>query len=684
MSEQQEFFDGEELAPVVSRGQAGEAQGRIVVRDIDAVPDGPLKHLVNDNFLKYASYVIRDRAIPDVDDGLKPVQRRILHSLAENDDGKFIKVANIVGYTMQFHPHGDASIEDALVTLANKQYLIEGQGNFGNLLTGDPAAASRYIECRLTGLARDEIFDPDLTDTVPSYDGRNEEPVTLPARIPLLLMLGAEGIAVGLSTRILPHNFTELLEAQVAILQKRPFEVFPDFQQGGLMDVAGYDKGKGFVRVRARVEIRDPQTLVIRGVPFGATTDSLIASIEEAARKGKVKLRSINDYTAEAVEIEILLQAEQDPNRAVEALYAFTQCEAQIASRIMVIRDGKPVEMDVEEVLQHNTARLLELLKRRLKVQQKKLTEELHRKALVQIFVENRLYKPIESCESPEAVEQVVRQGLEPFLSQLQRDLTHGDIELLLGIAIRRISLFDLSKNQSDMEALRIELAESRENLANLTGYAVRYLRQLQKKHGASFPRRTVIQAFQAVEMRELTASELKINLDKVKGYLGHGITGALLFECSSLDKLLLVWKDGRYKVVSPPEKLFVDSTLIHSAILDRERVLTVAYNEDGFTQIRKFTSNAITNREYRCIPRGAQILFFSDQDVTTLYVQYEVPETATIKQQEFDTTTLPVRERDGKPSLMSSKKIAYIGAVKTKKWDDALTGPKGTYMNFG
>ena len=448
--------------------------------------------------------------------------------------------------------------------------------------------------------------------------------------------------------------------------------------------MAGYDKGKGFVRVRARVEIRDPQTLVIRGVPFGATTDSLIASIEEAARKGKVKLRSINDYTAEAVEIEILLQAEQDPNRAVEALYAFTQCEAQIASRIMVIRDGKPVEMDVEEVLQHNTARLLELLKRRLKVQQKKLTEELHRKALVQIFVENRLYKPIESCESPEAVEQVVRQGLEPFLSQLQRDLTHGDIELLLGIAIRRISLFDLSKNQSDMEALRIELAESRENLANLTGYAVRYLRQLQKKHGASFPRRTVIQAFQAVEMRELTASELKINLDKVKGYLGHGITGALLFECSSLDKLLLVWKDGRYKVVSPPEKLFVDSTLIHSAILDRERVLTVAYNEDGFTQIRKFTSNAITNREYRCIPRGAQILFFSDQDVTTLYVQYEVPETATIKQQEFDTTTLPVRERDGKPSLMSSKKIAYIGAVKTKKWDDALTGPKGTYMNFG
>jgi len=682
MSEQQELFCGDELSvPATPAEQAGV---RTVIRDIGTVADGPLKRLVNGNFLNYASYVIRDRAIPDVDDGLKPVQRRILHSLFENDDGKFIKVANIVGYSMQFHPHGNASIEDALVTLANKQYLIEGQGNFGNLLTGDPAAASRYIECRLTPLARDEIFDPDLTDTVPSYDGRKEEPVTLPARIPLLLLLGAEGIAVGLSTRILPHNFNELLEAQMAILQKRAFEVYPDFQQGGLMDVAGYAKGKGAVRVRARIEIRDARTLVIREVPFGATTDSLIASIEEAGRKGKVKLCSINDYTAERVEIEIQLHEEETATRAREALYAFTQCESQVASRIMVIRDGRPTEMDVEEVLRHNTERLLKLLTRRLKVQQKRLTEELHRKTLVQIFVENRLYKPIETCQSQEEVEQVVRSGLEPFLSALQREITHGDIELLLGIPIRRISLFDLAKNRQDMDSLRVELAESRENLAHVTGYAVRYLRQLQKKVGALFPRRTAIEAFHQVEVRELTASEHTICIDRAKGYLGYGISGEPLFDCSSLDKLLLAWKDGRYKVVSPPEKLFVDGTLIHCAVLDRERVMTVVYTEDGFTRIRKMSANAITNREYRCIPKGAQIVFFSDQDPSILYVQYDVPETAAIKQQEFDTTALPVRERDGKSSLMSSKKIATISAAKPKKWDDALTGPKGVYMDFG
>jgi len=684
VSDQPELFGDEELVALVPSGASGETRGRTVIRDIAAVEDGPLKRLVNENFLNYASYVIRDRAIPDIEDGLKPVQRRILHSLIENDDGKFIKVANIVGYAMQFHPHGDASIADALVTLTNKQYLIEGQGNFGNLFTGDPAAASRYIECRLTPLARDEIFDSDLTDYIPSYDGRKEEPVTLPARIPLLLLLGAEGIAVGLSTRILTHNFNELLEAQVAILQKRPFEVYPDFLQGGLMDVSGYDKGRGYVRVRATIEIRDTQTLVVRSVPFGTNTDSLIASIEEAARKGKVKLRSISDYTAGAVEVEIQLQPEEDAARAVETLFAFTQCEVQVASRIMVIRAGRPTEMDVEQVLQYNTERLLELLKRRLKVQQKRLTEDLHRKTLIQIFVQNRLYTPIETCQTHDEVEQVVRAGLGPFLSQLQRELTHGDIELLLGIPIRRISLFDVARNQQEMESLGVELAESRENMANLIGYAVRYLRQLQKKYGPNFPRQTQITRFQAVEVRELTASELTINLDKAKGYLGHKIGGTPLFECSSLDKLLLVWKDGRYKAVPPPEKLFVDAGMIHCAILDRERILTVVYNEDGFTRIKRFAGSLVTNREYRCIPRGSHILFFTDQEVSTLYVQYDVPETAAIRQQEFDTTSLPVGGRDGKAALMSSKKIATIGAAKPKKWNDALTGPRGQYMSFG
>ena len=647
--------------------------------------DGPLKRLVDRNFLEYASYVIRDRAIPDIDDGLKPVQRRILYSLHRNDDGKFIKVANIVGYCMQFHPHGDASIGDALVTLANKQYLIERQGNFGNLLTGDPAAAPRYIECRLTDLARDELFNDELTEFVPTYDGRKEEPVALPARLPLLLLLGAEGIAVGLATRILPHNLNELLEAQVHILHDEPFEVYPDFPQGGLMDVAGYDNGRGAVRVRARIEMRDSRTLVIRDLPFGTTTDTLIASIEDAGRKGKLKLRSINDFTAERVEIEVQLQAEQDAARAIDALYAFTQCEAQVPSRIMVIRDRRPAEMTVAEVLRHNTARLLDLLKKELKLRQKRLTEDLHRRTLVQVFVEERLYKAIEACRSAEEVDQAVRTGLAPFREQFQRDLTHGDVEMLLGIPIRRISQFDLDKNREEMQALREGLAEAGRNLAALVPYAVRYLRNLQRKHGGDFPRRTEITTFGAVAVRELTASELTIAHDVEKGYVGHEVAGKALFQCSSLDKLLLVWRDGRYKIVAPPEKLFVDTSLLYCAVLERERVLTVVYGDSFFTYIKKFVpGGSVTNREYRCIPRGAEIRLLADDNPPLLYVRYAGAENQAIKQQEFPTDVLPVKDREFRGAMLTSKKTAYIGKTRPADWDDALTGPRGTYMNVG
>ena len=312
---------------------------------------GPLRQLVDRNFLQYASYVIRDRAIPDLTDGLKPVQRRILYSLHEKDDGKFIKVANIVGYCMQYHPHGDASITDALVGLANKSYLIEGQGNFGNLLTGDGAAAPRYIECRLTELARTQLFNDDLTKFVSSYDGRNREPVALPAKLPLLLMLGTEGIAVGLATRILPHNFAELLEAQIAILNREPFRLLPDFPQGGVMDASEYAKGKGRVRVRAVIEKKDATTLVIREIPFGTTTDSVMASIEDAARRKKVRIRTINDFTSEKIEIAITLDPEEDADKAIQTLYAFTSCEVPISSNIIVIRNRRPVEMDVDEII---------------------------------------------------------------------------------------------------------------------------------------------------------------------------------------------------------------------------------------------------------------------------------------------------------------------------------------------
>src|SRR5690242_18358690 len=338
----------------------------------------PLHRRVNTSFLEYASYVIRDRAIPHIADGLKPVQRRILWALHRVDDGRFTKVANAVGDTMKFHPHGDASIGDALVVLANKRYLIEGQGNFGNIFTGDPPAAARYIECRLTDLARTEIFNDEITEFVPSYDGRNKEPVTLPCKLPLTLMLGTEGIAVGLSARILPHNFPELLQAQIAILKKESFECLPDFQTGGLMDPRDYQDGKGSVKVRAKIKIKDESTILIKEIPPTTTTDSLIASIEDAAQKGKLKVKSVNDFTSEEVEIEVKCPSGVDAEKLVDALYAFTDCEVSIASRIVVIKDNRPVEMTVSEVLRENTEQLVELLKRELELKQKKLEDELH------------------------------------------------------------------------------------------------------------------------------------------------------------------------------------------------------------------------------------------------------------------------------------------------------------------
>src|SRR5262252_1047166 len=410
------------------------------------LPEDPLRTLIGENFLQYASYVIKDRAIPQLEDGLKPVQRRILHALYEKDDGRFNKVANIVGHCMQYHPHGDASIEDALVNLVNRSYLIEGQGNFGNIFTGDPAAASRYIECRLTELARNELFNPKLTTYVPSYDGRNREPLLLPSKLPLLLMLGSEGIAVGLSTRILPHNFIELLKAQISVLQNKRFKLLPDFLQGGLMDGSEYDKGNGKIKLRAKIEKRDSNKLVIREIPFSTTTESVIASIEEAARKRKIRVRSINDFTAASVEILVNLSPGEDLEKAVAALYHFTQCEVTIHSNIVVIKGDRPVQLDVEEVVRFNTEQLVSLLKRELELRQTELRDDLHWKSLIRIFIEHRVYKRIEECESYDAVQQAVLKGLQPFKNQLTREIAPSDVEMLLDLPIKRISKFDLNK----------------------------------------------------------------------------------------------------------------------------------------------------------------------------------------------------------------------------------------------
>ena len=642
---------------------------------------GPLRAMMDRNFLEYASYVICDRAIPTMEDGLKPVQRRILWSLHENDDGRFTKVANIVGHCMQYHPHGDASIGDALVNLTTKRYLIEGQGNFGNPLTGDQAAASRYIECRLTPLARKEIFNDDLTTFIPNYDGRKKEPVTLPSKLPLLLMLGAEGIAVGMSTKVLPHNFIELLEAQIAILQKKPFKVLPDFFQGGAMDVSEYDDGNGKIKLRARFQKTDGARLVISEVPFGATTESLISSIEDAVRKKKVPIRAINDFTAENVEIELLLSPGTAPDKAIKALYAFTGCEHSIAARAVVIRKNRPVDTTVSEILRENTAQCVEVIRLELELQKKNLLDALHQKTLVQIFIENRIYKRIEECKTAEEVQAAILEGFEPFKARLLRAINDEDIEMLLSVRIRRISLFDINKSRQDIEGIMKELAEVEKHLARLIPYVIRYLRELVKTYSATYPRCTEITTFSNIEVRELTASELKIGYDAERGFIGHGVGGDTLFECSSYDKLVFFSKDGRYWVMPPPERFFVDGGMMLAGKADRDQEYTMVYTdrESGFTFMKRFSLGGfILEKEYRAAPEGSEVLLLQVGVPETIYVKYKPAKAQRIHQQLFQPADILVKGAKARGNQMTAKRIANIATSKPRWWDDNEESHKG------
>ena len=662
-------------------------------RKFDPLRDdhGPLKRLVDFNFLQYASYVICDRAIPALEDGLKPVQRRILHALWEKDDGRFIKVANIVGHTMQYHPHGDASIADALVALTNKRYLIEGQGNFGNVFTGDRAAASRYIECRLTPLARNELFNKDLTEWIPSYDGRNKEPVALPCKLPLMLMLGADGIAVGLSTSILPHNFIELLEAEIEILREKkrtPAELnlLPDFRTGALMDVSEYDKGRGKVKLRARVEPHPEgkARLLVTEVPHGVTTEALMASIEDAVKKKKVPVRAINDFTAEKVEIELTLSPGTAPEKAIQALYAFTKCETSVSSRLICLREGRPTEMTVDEVLRENAAQLLRILEGELTLRRDRLLDEFHHKTLVQIFVENRIYKRIEQCKTYEAVLKAIRKGLAPFADRLRRPIVDADLEMLLGVRIKRISLFDIEKNRQDIEKILADLAETEKNLKSLKGYAIRYLKRLIKEYRGEYPRRTEIASFKEIEIRELTADELQIRRDE-NGYLGTAVKGEVLLECSSLDKLLVVWKNGAYKVMPPPEKLFVDDSLERVEIYDRDKLYTAVYVDSRITYLKRFKlGGAIMNREY-FLSQGekSKLLLLVDGTPAAIYVKYNKAKGQRIHQQCFAPSDVAVKGVKSRGNRMSAKGIKYIAVEPGRWWDADAAGtmPDGVLL---
>ena len=675
---------------------------------------GPMRDLFDINFRQYSAYVICSRAIPSVEDGLKPVQRRILHALFEQDDGRYTKVANIVGQTMQYHPHGDASIGDAIVVLANKLcgkgngYLIDGQGNFGSILTGMPHAAVRYIECRLTKLAKAEVFNPKTTAYVDNYDGRKKEPVYLPAKIPLLLMLGADGIAVGLSTAILPHNFIELLEAEICLIQKKPFEIYPDFQLGGVMDVSEYQNGLGKVKVRARIEKEDKNKLVITELPWGETTDTIAASIEDAIKKKKVPVRKLHDLTSDTVKIELELQTGESQEKAIVALYAFTNCEKSLSSRPIVLDEGRPRLMSVTDILKKNVERLTELTKREQEIRLKELDDLFHARTLDRIFIEERIYKRIEKEKTMEGILATVKDGFKPFRKELRRDVTNEDVERLLKLQIRRISQFDIDKNRQEIKAIKDEERQVKDNLVHLRAFVVAYLKRLVKEYKKSYPRHTEIVRgpFKQVDVRAITASELTIRWDKENNYVGSGIRGGdELFKCSSLDELIFIWKDGRFRKMLPDDKVFVDKDLYTVLRYDQEkerdtRDFMLIYEECGygFSYIKRFTfGGLIRNKEYRLTPpKGkSRILFFQEGCPDTIYVKYKPAKGQKIHQQHFlpkeqvmrtnlatgepeKQDVVAIRAAGTKGKQLSTKPIARIGSAKGSWWDDREPPSKG------
>jgi len=584
-----------------------------------------LKHQMKDHFLQYASYVILDRAIPNVVDGLKPVQRRILETLWKQGDDKLHKVANMVGQTMQLHPHGDAPIYEALVNLANKGFLLDRQGNFGNIYTGDPSAAARYIETRLSPLARETMFNPDITEKIASYDGRNLEPVTLPSKIPLLLMQGADGIAVGMSTHILPHNFTELLEAEIACLEEREFKIQPDFPTGGIMDKSDYNKGRGKVKLRAKIEIKDPKTLVIREICYGTTTESLIRSIDEAAKKGKIKIEAINDYTSKNVEIEIKLPRGQYAEEIIDALYGFTECEVSLTSQVIVIKEGLPWETDVHEILKYNAHKLVEFLRRELEIERERLLEKIFYKTLERIFIEERVYKKIETVKTLEGIHAVLEQSFKPYLKKLLREPTHEDRERLLQIPIRRISQFDIDKNLGEIKTLEESLQSVEKELKNVRRFAIQYLRKLIDKYGKEFPRKTRIKAIEEIDRRAIETKQIKVGYDPKEQFVGTKISGPVQLTCTNFDKLLLFFKDGTYKVINIPEKQYIEN-VIWVAVADKKTVINVVYKnrETKHAWAKRFiVDKFILDKVYSYLDEKSELLFFSADPEPVVEIQF-------------------------------------------------------------
>ena len=654
-----------------------------------------LNGMYKEYFLDYASYVILERAVPDIDDGLKPVQRRILHAMKEMDDGRFHKVANIIGQTMQYHPHGDAAIGDALVNMGQKDLLIDCQGNWGDVRTGDSAAAARYIEARLTKFALEVLFNPQTTDWQLTYDGRKKEPITLPVKFPLVLSQGVEGIAVGLSTKILPHNFIELIKSSIKILQGKPFQIFPDFQTGGMVDVGDYQDGHrgGRVKIRAKIQQVDKSTLNIIELPFGVTTNSLIESILKANDKGQIKIKKVNDNTAKDVEIQLELMPGVSPDVTIDALYAFTDCEVSYSPNACVIVDNKPLFLSVSEILKISTMQTKELLRRELEIKKGELEEKWHHASLEKIFIENRIYRDIEECESFEAVIIAIDAGLKKYVAtpsdplkagdariMMMRDITEDDITRLTEIKIKRISKYNKFKADEMMAQLLADLEQVKFDLEHLTEFAIAYFERLLEKYGKGRERRTIISSFDTIEIKEVVANNAKLYVDRVEGFIGMGMKkDEFVCDCSDIADIIAFTRDGKFKVVRIADKVFVGKDILHTAVWlksDDRTTYNMIYldGKSGKAYAKRFNVTAITrDKEYDLTQgsKGSKVLYFtSNPNGESEIVNIQLTQSSTAKKKvfDFDFAELAIKGRASQGNVVTKYPVRKVTQVSVGK----------------
>ena len=652
--------------------------------------------MYKDWFLDYASYVILERAVPAIEDGFKPVQRRIMHSMKDLDDGRYNKVANIVGHTMQYHPHGDASIADAMVQIGQKDLLIDTQGNWGNILTGDSAAASRYIEARLSKFALDVVYSPKITEWQASYDGRRKEPVNLPVKFPLLLAQGGEGIAVGLSTKILPHNFVELIEASIKHLQGKRFKLEPDFPTAGIADFTNYNDGLrgGKVRIRAKISQLDKNTLVISEIPFGTTTSSLIDSILKANDKGKIKIKRIEDNTAAEVEILVHLPSGLSPDKTIDALYAFTSCESSISPLGCVIEENKPLFVGVSEMLRRSTDNTVQLLKQELEIKLDELEEQWHFASLERIFIENRIYRDIEEEETWEGVIKAIDKGLQPHIKHLKRAITEEDIVRLTEIRIKRISKFDIDKAQQKIDALEEQIAEVKHHLAHLIDYAIAYFTRLKKDYGEGRERQTEIRIFDDVDATKVVIRNTKLYVNREEGFIGTSLKrDEYVCDCSDIDDVIVFTQQGKMMVTKVDSKTFVGKDIIHVAVFkkkDKRTIYNMIYRDGsrGPSYIKRFAVTGITrDREYDLTNenKGSTVLYFSanpngEAEVVTVLLR----QAGSIKKLKWDIdfADILIKGRVSKGNLVTKYSVKRIelkekglSTLKPRKiwFDDAV-----------